>query len=344
VDIEPPCCFYCMLYAVSRTNYFELVGIFIPAFMTVLQFISGVFTIMDVSESAPISDKLSRGKTGHRLSHSQVLMSGALSGAMAKTVIAPLDRLKILFQTDPAKRFTISEVFKMAEYIRTNLGYVSFWRGHTATLVRVIPYSATNFFVFDRTRTNLEPIIGSGVHPVVLKFVCGALSGSAAVFATYPLETLRARLAVDIDGNRYPTGYIQAVKSIVKSEGLMSLYSGLRPTLVGIIPYAGTSFAVYETLKTDHMSFQSRFAVGALAGVLAQAITYPLDVVRRRMQVYPNNYSGIWTSLRRVATEEGLIRGLYKGLSMNIIKGPLAVAISLNANDHIKEFFLSRNP
>jgi len=312
--------------------------------MTVLQFISEVFTLMEVGENVSISEKMTRLTPGRRLSHSEILLSGAISGAMAKTVIAPFDRLKILFQTDPTRRFTMTGVMDMAIYIRANMGYLSFWRGHTATLVRVIPYSATNFFVFDRTRTALEPVIGSHVHPIVLKFVSGAFSGSVAVCATYPLETLRARLAVDIDGTRYPTGYTQAVSLIVKSDGFMSLYSGLRPTLVGIVPYAGTSFAVYETLRTDNMSFQSRFAVGALAGVLAQAITYPLDVVRRRMQVHPNEYAGIWSSLRRVAIEEGLIGGLYKGLSMNLIKGPLAVAISLNANDHIKDFFLSRNP
>jgi solute carrier family 25 protein 42 len=234
-------------------------------------------------------------------------------------------------------------VWRMAKEIESTMGITSFWRGHTATLVRVIPYSATNFFVFDRTRHLLEPILGLHIHPAALKFVSGAISGSVAVCVTYPLETLRARLAVDMDGTRYPGGYMQAVRSIIRSDGYASLYSGLRPTLAGIVPYAGTSFAVYESLKTDHMSFKSRFAVGALAGILAQAITYPLDVVRRRMQVRPKEYTGMWMSVCRVATEEGLVRGLYKGLSMNLIKGPLAVAISLNANDHLKEFFLSRN-
>ena len=310
--------------------------------MTVSQFISQVFSVMEGGDTN-MTPKLVPFDSKHMLTHTEVLFSGAVAGALAKTVIAPLDRLKILFQTDPTRRFNIPAVWRMAQYINSTMGVRSFWRGHTATLVRVIPYSATNFFVFDRTKHFLESFPESRLHPVALKFTAGAVSGSTAVCVTYPLEALRARLAVDLDGTRYPGGYIQAVRSIVRSDGLISLYSGLRPTLLGIVPYAGTSFAVYESLKTDHMSFESRFAVGALAGILAQAITYPLDVVRRRMQVHPKEYTGMLMSLRRVVMEEGVVTGLYKGLSMNLIKGPLAVAISLNANDHIKEFFLSRN-
>jgi solute carrier family 25 protein 42 len=217
-------------------------------------------------------------------------MSGAISGSLAKTAIAPMDRLKILFQTNSKENFTIRAVILKSRSIYHETGIWSFWKGHTATLMRVIPYSATNFYVFDRTRHFLDEVVGDHAHPIVVKFVSGAISGSSAVCVTYPLETLRARLAVDIGGHKYRKGYINAVRTITESSGVLSLYSGLKPTLAGIIPYAGTSFAVYETLKTDEMSFGKRFATGAIAGIVAQATTYPLDVVRRRMQVDPERY------------------------------------------------------
>ena len=288
-------------------------------------------------------DDVERRKSSkNRFSSTELLVSGAISGALAKSAIAPLDRVKILFQTDPNRRFTIESALRMAKNIYSHTGLMSFWRGHTATLMRVVPYSATNFFVFDRTRHFLEPRIGEDIHPAGVKFISGAISGSAAVCVTYPLETLRARLAVDLDG-KYSRGYIDAVKTVIRSDGFLSLYAGLRPTLVGIVPYAGTSFAVYETLKSDENTFLKRFLIGALAGLTAQASTYPLDVVRRRMQVSPLEYSSVTQAFRKVYVHEGIIRGLYKGLSMNLIKGPMAVAISLNANDHLKSFFLSRH-
>jgi len=293
-------------------------------------------TIDSVVESTSETSKIPGMK---RLTSAQLLISGAISGSLAKSVIAPLDRLKILFQTNPRERFTIRALVSKSSSIYNQTGLLSFWKGHTATLMRVVPYSATNFYVFDRARRLLDDSIGSHTHPILIKFLSGAISGSSAVCVTYPLETLRARLAVDIDGHIYRKGYINAVGNIVRSSGVHSLYSGLKPTLFGIIPYAGTSFAVYETLKTDEMSYGMRFVTGATAGIVAQASTYPLDVVRRRMQVDPASYPSMMVTILRVFREEGIVGGLYKGLSMNLFKGPIAVAISLNANDHIKKFF-----
>lgn len=69
---------------------------------------------------------------------------------------------------------------------------------------------------------------------------------------------------------------------------------GTGPTLIGILPYAGLKFYVYEELKRhvpeeQQKSIAMRLSCGALAGLLGQTFTYPLDVVRRQMQVlhYP---------------------------------------------------------
>ena len=277
---------------------------------------------------------------GHKVQNSslELLLSGALAGALAKSAIAPMDRIKILFQTNPDLRFDLRHLIRISSQIYSSSGVRAFWKGHTATLVRVIPYSATNFFVFDRARRLIEETLPFNMNPVMVRFLSGAISGSVAVMVTYPLETLRARLAIDMT-SRYSGGYLRTIHTIVRSEGLKTLYSGLRPTLMGIIPYAGTSFAVYETFKSETNSFGSRFLVGAVAGFIAQASTYPLDVVRRRMQVDPITYTSISQTFKKVCAQEGFKRGLYKGLSMNLVKGPIAVAISLNANDLLKTFF-----
>jgi solute carrier family 25 protein 42 len=74
--------------------------------------------------------------------------------------------------------------------------------------------------------------------------------------------------------------------------------------------------------------------------------TYPLDVVRRRMQIDPAHaprYTGIMHALTTIYREEGLISGLYKGLSMNWIKGPISVGISFSVFDFVKSTIIQRH-
>src|SRR6218665_1399540 len=82
-----------------------------------------------------------------------------------------------------------------------------------------------------------------------------------------------------------------------------------------------------------------RFCFGAVAGLLGQTASYPLDVVRRRMQTNPS-YSalGITGTIQKILLEEGFIHGLYKGLSLNWVKGPIAVGVSFTSFDLISTF------
>ena len=267
-----------------------------------------------------------------QLSTAELLVSGAIAGGLAKSLIAPGDRVKINFQTDSSRVYSFRAALQLGRDIVRSGGVRALWRGHLMTLTRVMPYSAVNFTVFSRTKDFLVANFGSQIDANCLKFAAGAFSGCTATALTYPLETIRARVAVD-RGNVHKS-YFRVVSGLVKSE---ALYAGLRPTLIGIVPYAGLSFATYEALKKEGVG---RFPAGALAGIMAQSATYPLDVVRRRMQVSPNEYLSLTEAVSRIVREEGVRRGLYKGLSMNWFKGPLAVGVSLSVNDCIKEVIL----
>ena len=283
---------------------------------------------MPLSEAVPAHSHPDVSK----LSVPELLFAGAVAGSLAKTTIAPLDRIKILIQTSPKERFSVRSAYTLGRDIVSSGGIPALWRGNLATLIRVVPYSATNFMVFSKTRDALQASFPDHRHAPLLKFSAGAISGSVATALTYPLETLRARMAVNRGAKQ---GYVDAVRSIVRSEGILTLWSGLMPTLVGIVPYAGISFMTYESLKRENVN---RLLSGALAGIIAQSATYPLDVVRRRMQVNPNEYRSMWQGFQMILMHEGLKGGLYKGLSMNWFKGPIAVGISLTTNDLIKEW------
>lgn len=283
-----------------------------------------------------------------QLSTVERVICGGVAGAIAKSVIAPADRIKILYQTSSSRVFSWKGVLRTGKKIVAETGLRGLWRGHVATLLRVVPYSGTTYATFDiyKARAKLygEPL---GVGDLQVRFIAGAAAGATATTLTYPLELLRARMAAHWGPNaRYNSGYFAALRSVVVEEGPMALYSGLRPTLLGIVPYAGCSFMFFETFKAEIKKHQgskhdrdihagARLGAGALAGLLAQSCTYPLDIIRRRMQVHTGTYRNEWDAVRTIVREEGA-RTLFKGLSMNWVKGPLAVGLSFSVNDFLR--------
>uniref|UniRef100_A0A8D2MDH5 Solute carrier family 25 member 42 n=1 Tax=Zonotrichia albicollis TaxID=44394 RepID=A0A8D2MDH5_ZONAL len=157
------------------------------------------------------------------------LMSGALAGAVAKTAVAPLDRTKIMFQA-----------YRLIYHTYLNEGFWSLWRGNSATMVRVIPYAAIQFCAHEEYKA-LTPFP---------RFIAGSLAGTTAAMLTYPLDMVRARMAVT--PKEMYSSIVHVFIRISREEGLKTLYRGFTPTILGVIPYAGLSFFTYETLKKVH--------------------------------------------------------------------------------------------
>ncbi|XP_041646552.1 mitochondrial coenzyme A transporter SLC25A42-like [Cheilinus undulatus] len=271
------------------------------------------------------------------------LLCGAFAGAVAKTVIAPLDRTKIIFQVS-SQRFSAKEAFRLIYHTYMKDGVLSLWRGNSATMVRVMPYAAIQFCSHEQYKKHLGGYYGyqGKALPPVPRLLAGSLAGTTAAMLTYPLDMVRARMAVT--AKEMYSNIMHVFVRISQEEGIKTLYRGFTPTILGVIPYAGITFFTYETLKKLHTEKtkrsqpypHERLAFGACAGLIGQSASYPLDVVRRRMQtagVTGSSYATIIGTMREIITQEGVVRGLYKGLSMNWVKGPIAVGVSFTTFD-----------
>ncbi|XP_071492935.1 mitochondrial coenzyme A transporter SLC25A42-like [Diadema antillarum] len=268
------------------------------------------------------------------------LLAGATAGAVAKTVIAPLDRTKILFQTSDMT-FSARNALGVLTNVYHKDGVVALWRGNSATMARIIPYAATQYAAHEQYKKLLNTTNAENLDPG-RRFLAGSLAGVTAASLTYPLDVLRARMAVTHRASY--RGIISMFLHTWRVDGLGSFYRGFLPTVLGVIPYGGISFFTYETLKKWHKEYTNkgqptpteRLAFGAIAGLLGQSASYPLDVIRRRMQtagITKYSYDSILNTGRNIVREGGVIGGLYKGLSMNWIKGPIAVGISFTVFD-----------
>ncbi|CAL5355546.1 unnamed protein product [Camellia sinensis] len=296
------------------------------------------------------------------------LIAGGAAGAVGKTSVAPLERIKILLQTR-TEGFHSLGVYQSLKKILKNEGVSGFYKGNGASVLRIVPYAALHFMTYEQYRVwILDNYSALGTGPVV-DLLAGSAAGGTAVLCTYPLDLARTKLAyqvVDTSGsfsNGMRSTHVQpayngiknVLECVYKEGGVRALYRGVGPTLVGILPYAGLKFYIYEELKRhvpeEHQnSIGMRLSCGALAGLFGQTFTYPLDVVRRQMQVehlqpsiqngarYRNTLDGLTTIVRNQGWTQ-----LFAGLSINYIKIVPSVAIGFTVYDMMK-FWLNVPP
>ncbi|XP_030309309.1 graves disease carrier protein isoform X2 [Calypte anna] len=193
--------------------------------------------------------------------------------------------------------------------------------------------------------------------------MAGSMAGITAVICTYPLDMVRVRLAFQVKGEHKYMGIIHTFKMIYTKEGGFSgFYRGLMPTVVGMAPYAGFSFFTFGTLKSiglaqapnllgrpsldnpDVLVLKTHVNLlcGGIAGAIAQTISYPLDVTRRRMQlgaVLPDSEKCLTMvqTLKYVYQQHGIRRGLYRGLSLNYIRCIPSQAVAFTTYELMKQ-------
>lgn len=304
-------------------------------------------------------------------------LAGGLAGCAAKTLIAPLDRVKILFQTSNPQFSRYSGqwlgVWHATRDIYQQLGVTGLFKGHAATLLRIYPYAAIKFVAYEQFRAILIPDVKDEVP--WRRFAAGGLAGVTSVFFTYPLEVIRVRLAFETRQRKVGIRKIcremflerpHSAQAANQSAlvGLLNFYRGFSPTLAGMIPYAGVSFLAHDwisdllrdqrisqytmpqsTLPPDSNHSKpplyawAKLTAGGIAGMLSQTASYPLEVVRRRMQVSGAVGTGsrvkFWECAREILSTKG-IPGFYVGLTIGYIKVVPMVACSFYVYERMK--------
>ncbi|CAK7215865.1 mitochondrial thiamine pyrophosphate transporter [Sporothrix curviconia] len=252
-------------------------------------------------------------------------------------------------------------------HILAHEGIAGLWKGNVPAEMLYVCYGAAQFAAYRAASVglqNLHVAMGIAPHPHVDSFVAGASAGAAATAATYPLDLLRTRFAAQGSGADRVYGSLRgAVRDIARDEGLRGFFRGLGPALIQIAPYMGAFFACYEGLKpvagrmAEHALAATvgapttttgvgvsvgagDAAAGVGAAVMAKTFVFPLDLVRKRIQVQgptrsryvhkniPVYDSGVARALQTILRTEGM-RGLYRGLTVSLLKAAPANAITV---------------
>jgi solute carrier family 25 (adenine nucleotide translocator) protein 4/5/6/31 len=264
---------------------------------------------------------------------------GGVSAAISKTAVAPIERIKLLLQTQDANaKITSDKKYKgivdCLVRVPKEEGVSAFWRGNLANVIRYFPTQALNFAFKDTYKKVFCPF---NPKTDFWKFFFGNLASGGAAGATslmvvYPLDFARTRLAADVGkgpAERQFSGLIDCLTKVKKSDGMKGLYQGFGVSVLGIIIYRACYFGGYDTLKRvlfteGKTSIFFKFLVAQIVTGVSGLVSYPLDTIRRRLMMQSGRkdvmYTGTFDCAAKVLKNEGG-RAFFKGAFSNILRG-----------------------
>ncbi|XP_036199308.1 calcium-binding mitochondrial carrier protein SCaMC-1 [Myotis myotis] len=301
-------------------------------------------TGIDIGDSLTIPDEFTEDEKMSGQWWRQ-LLAGGIAGAVSRTSTAPLDRLKVMMQVHGSKSDKMDIYGGLRQMVKEG-GIRSLWRGNGTNVLKIAPETALKFSAYEQYKKMLTwegQKLGT-----FERFVSGSMAGATAQTVIYPMEVLKTRLAVGRTGQY--SGLFDCAKKILKHEGMGAFFKGYIPNILGIIPYAGIDLAVYELLKSHWLDHFAKDTVnpgvavllgcGALSSTCGQLASYPLSLVRTRMQAQAMiegspqlNMVGLF---RRIISKEG-VPGLYRGITPNFMKVLPAVGISYVVYENMKQ-------
>lgn len=269
---------------------------------------------------------------------------GGTIGAISKTVMSPVERVKILMQTMDSNPKVISgEVKPYASIgdcfrrVSSEQGFASFWRGNLVNCLRYAPQqgSALAFNDFFKSMFPRKDKDKEFMMYLFNNLMSGGMGGAAAMVVCYPMDYARTRLASDLQaGKGQFNGIMDCLSKTVKQQGFAGLYRGTAVSIAGAFVYRAGQLGLYGTVMGLNpyskdkglLGFCSAIVIATAARTVVLPFNYPFDTVRRRLMLESEKpkdqriyRSGVHCA-GEIVKKEG-VAGLYKGMFPEIFRG-----------------------
>lgn len=296
------------------------------------------------------------GKENKKLTFLENFGLSGIAAVTSKTVAAPIERVKLLIQTQDAmlKAGTLTDPYKgvvdCTKRVLATEGVGPFWRGNLANCLRYFPTQALNFAFKGKIKSFFKSSPGEGFAARLGKNVAaGGMAGALSLCVVYSLDFARTRLASDLkgkDGKRQFNGLADVYKQIMAQEGIRGMYRGFAISCVGIVVYRGFYFGLYDTtepmIKKFSDNFLIKFALGYVVTVSAGLLSYPIDTIRRRMMMTSGEgaqkFKGSMDCALYIMKNEGA-SSMMKGAGANILRGAAGAGV-LAGFSELKGFYI----
>ncbi|KAM7246328.1 hypothetical protein CapIbe_002626 [Capra ibex] len=273
-------------------------------------------------------------KSGHLWKY---LLAGGIAGTCARTCTAPLERLKTLMQAQSLETKNVKIMSHLIEMMKEG-GVISLWRGNGTNVLKLAPEIAVKIWSYEQYKEYLSSEEGS--LGTLEKFASASLAGATSQSFIYPLEVLKTNLAVSKTGQY--SGLLDCARKIWKLEKITGFYKGYIPSLLTVIPYAGVDITLYELLKTHWLNTHAEdpglvilMGCCAFSNFCGQFVSYPLNLVRTRMQVQGVPQLNMISVFYKIYKRQG-VTGFFRGMTPTFLKLFPSVCISRMVYESVK--------
>ncbi|XP_048761778.1 mitochondrial thiamine pyrophosphate carrier-like isoform X2 [Ostrea edulis] len=269
---------------------------------------------------------------------SEQALAGAVSGAVSRALFQPFDVLKIRFQLqiEPLKRSETSKYWGITQATTSIIreeGVLALWKGHVPAQLLSVLYGTVQFVAFEVTTKLAWRVLPEDVysdHKPLTHLLCGGMAGCASTLVIQPVDVMRTRLISQGKQKLY-SSMINGMVTITRTEGVRGLYRGILPAMSQIAPQIGLQFSFYTLLRDlwkkllhkngeEILEIQGSAVCGSGAGLISKTLIYPLDVIKKRLQVQgfeearsefgsTRHYRGMRHCLFTIAKEEVCLKG-----------------------------------
>jgi len=300
-------------------------------------------------------------------SHS--VIAGAGAGLVSSVITCPLDVVKTKLQAQRTAQGGAGYlgITGTLRHILLRDGFSGLYRGLGPTLLGYLPTWAIYFAVYDSVKgwlSDARELNGSHAHPEhhvqdpwAVHLLAAMAGGATGTVCTHPLWVIKTRFMTQPPTETRYRHTVDAFLTIYRTEGPRAFYRGMVPSLLGIT-HVAVQFPLYEYLKswfarrrnvgTSSLSSAEILLCSSISKMTASVATYPHEVIRTRLQVqkhllakaqgingaplipesHPQRYKGVIKTGAKIIADEGW-RGLYKGLSINLVRTVPNSAITL---------------
>ncbi len=195
----------------------------------------------------------SYGDGGHN-HHALVHLSSAMTaGAVADVVCNPMFVVRTRMQTEALHYFQVPVAERKPHGVAATIiglykegGVPIFWRGLTASLLGLF-HVGIQFPVYERLKAEARRRSPNKEESALDLLLASGLSKMTAATITYPHEVIRSRM-MDARGASAGKNVFETMRYIIKSEGYGGLYTGLRVSLLRVVPNCCVTFVSYELI------------------------------------------------------------------------------------------------